>query len=71
MRAVVFLHGGFEFRLHHLFFEPLIDQRLDRTDGVAQVSVVPFIVAGAFYYVMNLLIEAILNRVEKSMSYYS
>lgn len=37
----------------------------------AQVSVVPFIVAGAFYYLMNLLIEAILNRVEKSMSYYS
>ena len=36
-----------------------------------QVSVVPFIVAGAFYYLMNLLIEAILNRVEKSMSYYS
>ena len=34
-------------------------------------AVVPFIVAGAFYYVMNLLIEAILNRVEKSMSYYS
>jgi len=37
----------------------------------AQVSVMPFIVAGAFYYLMNLLIEAILNRVEKSMSYYS
>ena len=37
----------------------------------AQVSVIPFIVAGAFYYAMNLLIEAILNRVEKSMSYYS
>ena len=37
----------------------------------AQVSDIPFIVAGAFYYAMNLLIEAILNRVEKSMSYYS
>ena len=36
-----------------------------------QVSVMPFIVAGLFYYVMNLLIEFILNRVEKSMSYYS
>lgn len=36
-----------------------------------QVSVLPFIVAGAFYYAMNLIIEAILNRVEKSMSYYS
>ena len=37
----------------------------------AQVSVVPFIAAGAFYYFANLIIEAILNRVEKSMSYYS
>ena len=37
----------------------------------AQVSVVPFIAAGAFYYLANLIIEAILNRVEKSMSYYS
>lgn len=37
----------------------------------AQVSVVPFIVAGAFYYIMNLIVETILNRVEKSMSYYS
>lgn len=37
----------------------------------AQVSVVPFIVAGAFYYVMNLLVETVMNRIEKSMSYYS
>ena len=37
----------------------------------AQVSVVPFIVAGAFYYIANLVVEASLNRVEKSMSYYS
>ena len=37
----------------------------------AQVSVMPFIAAGAFYYITNLLIEVILNRVEKSMSYYS
>ena len=36
-----------------------------------QVSVMPFIVAGLFYYLMNLIIELILNRVEKSMSYYS
>lgn len=36
-----------------------------------QVSVMPFIVAGLFYYFMNLIIEVILNRLEKSMSYYS
>lgn len=39
--------------------------------AAAQVSVVPFIVVGAFYYIMNLTVETILNRVEKSMSYYS
>ena len=37
----------------------------------SQVSVVPFIVAGAFYYFTNLLVEVIMNRIEKSMSYYS
>lgn len=37
----------------------------------AQVSVIPFIVAGAFYYFTNLLVEVIMNRIEKSMSYYS
>ena len=36
----------------------------------AQVSVMPFIVAGVFYYVMNGIIEIIMNQVEKSMSYY-
>lgn len=37
----------------------------------AQVSVMPFIVAGVFYYVMNGVIEIVMNRAEKSMSYYS
>lgn len=37
----------------------------------AQVSVMPFIVAGVFYYIMNGIIEIIMNRAEKSMSYYS
>ena len=36
----------------------------------AQVSVMPFIVAGLFYYVMNGVIEIIMNRAEKSMNYY-
>ena len=36
----------------------------------AQVSVMPFIVAGVFYYVMNGVIEIIMNRAEKSMGYY-
>lgn len=37
----------------------------------AQVSVMPFIVAGVFYYVMNAFIEFLLGRLEKSMDYYS
>ena len=37
----------------------------------AQVSVMPFIVAGLFYYIMNFIIESILNFIEKSMKYYS
>ena len=37
----------------------------------AQVSVMPFIVAGLFYYLMNFIIETLLGFLEKSMNYYS
>lgn len=37
----------------------------------AQVSVMPFIVAGLFYYIMNFIIELLLSLIEKSMNYYS
>ena len=37
----------------------------------SQVSVMPFIAAGVFYYVMNGIIEIIMNRIEKKMRYYS
>ncbi len=37
----------------------------------AQVSVMPFIVAGLFYYIMNFIIELLLGLIEKSMNYYS
>ena len=37
----------------------------------AQVSVIPFIAAGLFYYLFNLLVEVVMGRIEKSMSYYS
>lgn len=36
----------------------------------AQVSVIPFVVAGVFYYVFNGLIEIIMHSIEKKMSYY-
>ena len=37
----------------------------------AQVSVMPFIVAGLFYYLMNVVIETLLGLLEKKMNYYS
>lgn len=37
----------------------------------AQVSVIPFIAAGLFYYLFNLFVEVVMGRIEKSMSYYS
>ena len=33
--------------------------------------VIPFIAAGIFYYLFNLLVEVVMGKIEKSMSYYS
>lgn len=38
--------------------------------AAAQVSVLPFVVAGIFYYIMNGVIELIMTRIEKKMDYY-
>ena len=37
----------------------------------SQTSFVPFIVAGVFYYVFNVLVGFVMGRVEKKMSYYT
>ena len=37
----------------------------------AQVSVIPFIAAGLFYYLFNAVVDLIMNQIEKKMSYYS
>ena len=37
----------------------------------SQVSVMPFIAAGVFYYIANAIVEISMNRFEKKMSYYS
>ena len=37
----------------------------------AQVSVIPFIAAGLFYYLFNAVVDLIMNHIEKKMSYYS
>ena len=42
-----------------------------KTLASANVSVIPYVAAGVFYYVMNGVIEMIMTRIEKKMSYYS
>ncbi len=36
----------------------------------SQTSFIPFIVAGAFYYVFNLIVDFVMGRIEKGLSYY-
>ncbi len=38
--------------------------------AAAQTTLVPFMVAGVFYYIMNLLVAIIMERFEKKLSYY-
>ena len=38
--------------------------------AAAQTTIVPFLVAGAFYYVFNLLVAHGMGRIEKALSYY-
>ncbi len=38
--------------------------------AASMVSVIPYLAAGLMYWVFNLCVEAILNRVEKKMGYY-
>ena len=38
--------------------------------AASQTSFVPFIAAGVFYYIFNLVVALIMERIEKSMSYY-
>ena len=41
-----------------------------RAIASAQTSIMPLVVAGVFYYVFNLLVAIIMERVEKKMNYY-
>ncbi|PNV67579.1 amino acid ABC transporter permease [Enteroscipio rubneri] len=38
--------------------------------AASQVSMVPYVVAGAIYWVFNLAVEMILTRIEKKLDYY-
>ena len=35
-----------------------------------RVSMVPYLIAGAIYWVFNLVVEMVLTRVEKKLNYY-
>ena len=37
----------------------------------SQTSFMPFIVAGVFYYLFNLIVDRVMGRIEKSMDYYN
>ncbi len=41
-----------------------------RKNANSQSSFTPFIMAGAFYYVFNLIVDFVMGRAEKAMSYY-
>lgn len=38
--------------------------------AASQVSMLPYLIAGAIYWVLNLVVEMILTRIEKKMNYY-
>lgn len=38
--------------------------------GAAQTSVMPLMVAGVFYYVFNLLVATVMEKLEKKLAYY-
>ena len=41
-----------------------------RALAASQVSMLPYIIAGAIYWVFNFIVEIILNRIEKKLNYY-
>lgn len=43
---------------------------LAKMESAAHTTMVPFIVAGVFYYVFNFVVAFAMERVEKSLSYY-
>ena len=38
--------------------------------AASQVSMLPYLLAGVIYWVFNFIVEMILTRIEKKMSYY-
>lgn len=38
--------------------------------GAAKTSMIPYFVAGLFYYVFNMLVAFVMERIEKKLNYY-
>ena len=38
--------------------------------AAAQTTMMPFVIAGIFYYVMNLVVAILMEQIEKKLSYY-
>ena len=38
--------------------------------AAANTSMIPFVVAGIFYYVFNLLVAGVMGKLEKKLAYY-
>ena len=36
----------------------------------SQTSFMPFVIAGVFYYIFNMIVAFVMNRLEKRMNYY-
>lgn len=38
--------------------------------AAAKTTIVPFVIAGVFYYIFNVIVAYIMNKIEKKLSYY-
>ena len=38
--------------------------------AASQVSMIPYLIAGVIYWVLNFIVEMILTRIEKKLNYY-
>ena len=38
--------------------------------AASQISMIPYVIAGAIYWIFNFIVEMILTRIEKRLNYY-
>ena len=52
------------------FMRIILPQVIKRIIANSQTSFVPFLVAGAFYYIFNVIVDYVMGRIEKRLDYY-